>query len=149
MTELDTRRPSTGVRKSGYVAAIVVNLVMLGLIHGWPGWEAVPFLTAETEQVLGLVTASLLAAVVLNLLYLAWDPAWFTALGSIVTTVIGLVAMVRLLQVFPFDFGAGGFDWALVARILLWVGIVGSAIGIVVNLVTLVRSLGTERTTTG
>jgi hypothetical protein len=140
MTALDTRRPSAGVRRGGYVAAVVVNAALLWLVHVWPGWEAVPFLTEDTEQVLGLVTASLVAAAVLNLVYLASDPAWLTAAGGIVTTAIGLAAVVRLLQVFPFDFGDDGSGWALVARIVLWLGIVGSAIGIVVNLVALVRA---------
>jgi hypothetical protein len=63
-----------------------------------------------------------------------------TAAGGIVTTAIGLAAVVRLLQVFPFDFGDDGSGWALVARIVLWLGIVGPAIGIVVNLVALVRA---------
>jgi hypothetical protein len=58
-----------------------------------------------------------------------------------VTTAIGLVGAVRTLQVFPFDFGGSDF-WPLVFRILLWVAIVGSAIAIVVNAVTLVRALG-------
>jgi hypothetical protein len=49
--------------------------------------------------------------------------------------------MVRLLRVFPFAFGAG-FDWALLARILLVLGIAGTAIALLVNLVTLLRLVG-------
>jgi hypothetical protein len=142
MTDLDIRRPSAGVRRGGYIAAVVVNAVLLWLVHAWPGWEAVPFLTEDTAQVLGLVTASLVVGLVANLVYLLADPAWLTAAGAVVTTAVGLAAAVRLLQVFPFDFGDDGSGWELLARILLWVGIVGSIIGIVVNLVALVRALG-------
>jgi hypothetical protein len=44
-----------------------------------------------------------------------------------------------MLQVFPFDFGDSGF-WPVVFRVLLWVAIVGAAIGIIANVVTLVRA---------
>ena len=46
--------------------------------------------------------------------------------------------MIRLWQVFPFDF-ADGTAWPVLVRVLLLLGIVGGAIGIVVNLVALVR----------
>ena len=46
-----------------------------------------------------------------------------------------------MLQVFPFDFGDSDL-WPVVFRVLLWVALVGSVIGIVANVVTLVRSLG-------
>ena len=52
---------------------------------------------------------------------------------------VGLAAMLRIWQVFPFDFPEGGFDWTLLARALLAVGIVGSVIGVVVALTTLAR----------
>ena len=50
-------------RRPGYVAGIAVNAVLLWLVHGWPGWEVVPFLTDETPRVLGWVTASLVVGV--------------------------------------------------------------------------------------
>ena len=60
-----------------------------------------------------------------------------------VGSAIGLAAMVRIWQVFPFSFEQGGFPWETVFRWFLAIGIVGSAIGIVVALVSLVR--GTHR----
>ena len=41
---------------------------------------------------------------------------------------ICLAATVRMWQVFPFDFGSSSFDWALLVRILLVLGIVGVVI---------------------
>jgi peptidoglycan biosynthesis protein MviN/MurJ (putative lipid II flippase) len=61
-----------------------------------------------------------------------------TAAGAVVTTSIGLVAAVRLLQVFPFDFGSSGF-WPVVVRVLLWVAVVGAGIGLIANTVIVVR----------
>lgn len=137
------RQPVAG-RRLGYTIAVGVNAVLLYLINVAPGWDAVPFLTPATTQVLPWVNATLIATAVANVLYVVWDPRWFRALGDIVTTSIGVVAMMRLWQVFPFDFTGSSFDWALVARVALGVGIGGSLIGIVVALVTLVRSVARE-----
>jgi hypothetical protein len=122
----------------GYVIAAAVNVVLLWLIHGWPGWHAVPFLTPETPQVLGAIDAALIAGIAVNAVQVAWDPRRLITVGSLVTTALGLAAMVRLLQVFPFAFGAG-FDWALLVRILLVLGIVGTAIALLVDLIALLR----------
>jgi len=133
---------SVGARRTGYVIAALINAVMLWLVNVAPGWDVVPFLTPEFSRALGVINASMVAGLVVNLVYLVRDPRWLTALGAVVTTAIGLAAIVALLRVFPFAFDAGGFDWAVVTRILLIVGLVGSCIGLGVNLVALVRALG-------
>ena len=98
----------------------------------WPGWDAVPFLTADFETVLWLIDLSIVVTIALNLIYLIRDPRWLTAAGAVVTTAIGLAAAVRMLQVFPFDFGDSDV-WPVVFRVLLWVAIIGAAIGIIAN----------------
>jgi hypothetical protein len=133
--------PAVGHR-FGYAVAVVVNAAMLYAVNAWPGWQAVPFLTDDTAQVIPWVNTSILVGLVANVVYLVRDPAWLKAVGDIVTTAVGLVAMVRIWQVFPLDFGDTTFDWALLARILLGVGIGGSILGIVVSVVRLVRAVG-------
>ncbi|MGY1804124.1 hypothetical protein ACI78T_12685 [Blastococcus sp. SYSU D00922] len=133
------RRQSAASRRSGYAVAAAINLVLLWLIHGWPGWDAVPFLTGDFESVLGWIDASLVVSAAVNLVHLVRDPRWLTAAGALATTALGLVAAVRLLQVFPFDLGDSDV-WPVVCRVLLWVGVVGSAIGVVANLVALARA---------
>jgi peptidoglycan biosynthesis protein MviN/MurJ (putative lipid II flippase) len=141
-TITETKRPSRASRRAGYVVAAAINAALLWFIHVWPGWDAVPFLTADFETVLWLIDLSLVVTIALNLLYLVRDPRWLTAAGAVVTTAIGLVAAVRLLQVFPFDFGDSEF-WPVVVRVLLWVAVIGAGIGIIANLVALVRARGT------
>lgn len=133
------RQGSAGYRRIGYVVAILVNGAVLYAANRWPGWEALPFLTDETPQVIGIVNVSLIAGIVLNVLYFVWDPPRLKALGDIVTMSIGIVVLARIWQVFPFDFGDATFPWDTVLRVLLVLGIVGSGIGILVALVTLVR----------
>jgi hypothetical protein len=134
-------RPAVGARRLGYTIAVVVNAVMLYAVNVWPGWQAVPFLTAETAAVVPLVNASVLVSLVANAVYVAHDPAWLRALGDLATAAVGVIALVRLWQVFPFDLGNATFDWELLTRWVLGIGIAGSVIAIVVALVSLERAL--------
>lgn len=140
MTQTTTsKRPGLGTRRFGYVVGALINVAMLGFVNIWPGWEAVPFLTAETLLVLGIVNASIVSNIVANAIYLVNDPPWLQALGSIVTTTIGMLALLRIWQVFPFEFAGTSNDWPLVVRILLIVSIVGSIIAIIVGFVRLIK----------
>jgi hypothetical protein len=133
------QRPSVASRKAGYAIGAAVNALLLGVVNQWPGWDAVPFLTRGTTLVLGWVNASIVVALVANIVYVVADPPRLKALGDGLQNVVGLAALVRLWQVFPFAFGQGGFDWDLLARWVIGVGMFGSSVGIVVALVRLVR----------
>lgn len=134
-----TRRPSVATRRVGYVVTVVCDATLLYLINVWPGWKAVSFLTEDTHQVLGLVNLSLAAGLVANLVYLAQDAPLLKALGDLVTTGIGLAVLARIWQVFPFDFTGWSVDWSWLVRVVLGVGIVGSLIGIAVQVASLLR----------
>lgn len=134
------RRPEVATRRVGYVVALLVNAALIYAINVWPGWEAVPFLTQDMWLVTGLINASIIVNLVANVLLLVQDPLWLKALGDLFTTAVGMVALVRIWQVFPVDFGGSSFNWELVTRVVLVVGIVGSAIGIVAALASLVKN---------
>jgi hypothetical protein len=136
-----TTRPATG-RRVGYVAGGLANAVLLWLIHVWPGWDVVPFLTKDMTQVLGWIDAALIAGIAVNAVHLVRDPGWLTPAGTLVTTAFGLAAVARLLQVFPFDLSPG---WATAVRVLLVVAVVGSAIGLLAALVSLLRTIAATR----
>ncbi|HVB43344.1 MAG TPA: hypothetical protein VNF47_11655 [Streptosporangiaceae bacterium] len=131
------RRPAAS-RRLGYIVAIIVNGALLYIINVWPGWQAASILTSATRQVLGLVNLVVAAGVAVNVLYLAHDPPWLRSLGDLVTAAIGLAAAIRIWQVFPFDFH-GSTAWSVVVRTVLVLAMVGSAIAIVVQLVSLAR----------
>lgn len=142
MTLVERRtRPSAASRRVGYVVSAAVNAVLLYLVNVRPGWEAVPFLTPATVLVLPLVNASMVVSLAANLVYALYDPAWLKALGDLATTAVGLAALVKIWQVFPLAFTDTTLPWETVARVLLAVGIVGSAIGILVAAVALIRGL--------
>ena len=122
----------------GHVLGALVNALLLGAVHLWPGWQVVPFLTADTVAVLGAVDAMLVTGIVVHLLLLGRAAPWWTPAGTLATSVAGLVATVRVLQVFPFSFDRG-FDWSPVIAWLLVLGIVGTVVGAGIAVVELVR----------
>jgi hypothetical protein len=122
------------------VVSVLVNLLLLWLVTGWPGWQVVPFLTVETQKVIPLVVFLLLSGVVVNLVNFALDVAWVKALGEMITSVIAIVVLVRFWEVFPFTFGGSDIDWALVARVVIAVAVLGCVVSIVVQIVVLVRT---------
>ena len=129
-----TRAPN---RRGGYVGSIVVNLILLWLINGWPGWGAVPFLTDSTALVIGAVNASIIARVVADAVNVVLNLPRPRALGDIVSIGFGLVALIEIWQVFPLD--VIGTAWEVVARVLLVLGFVGSVVGLVDAFSRLVR----------
>jgi hypothetical protein len=140
-TATERKRPPVATRRVGYVVAVLVNAALLYAANVWPGWETVPFLTEDTSQVMPMVNASITVSLAANVVYLLRDPRWLRALGDVVTTAVGLAAVLQLWQVFPFDFDDDGFDWALAVHVLLGIAIVGSVIGIVAGLVTFFRGI--------
>ncbi|MCM4084860.1 hypothetical protein [Paractinoplanes hotanensis] len=144
MTANTTSRKRAGSQRTGYAVAAVINAVLLYLINGRPGWEAVPFLTGETERVLTLMNVSLLAGLVANLIYFVRLESWVVPAGGIVTTGIGLAVLIGFWHVSPFDFGAASL-WTPAVRILLVVGIVGTVIAIPVQIVSLIGRIRRPR----
>jgi hypothetical protein len=111
------------------------------VIHGWPGWQEAPFLTSATTDVLPFVDAQIAVSVAANAIWLVVDPRWLRALGEMVTATVGLVATSRILAVFPFSFDDDGVPWEQLFRVVLVVAVVGSAVGVLANLVAFVRAL--------
>jgi hypothetical protein len=138
-------RPRTASRRAGYVVAVAVNALLLHLLNRNPGWQAVPFLTDAMSRAIGAVNLSITAGLVANLVYVVWDPTWLKALGDLATTCAGVLAMLRLWQVWPFAFPAGS-PWDVLVHLALALGLVGGALGIVGSTVRYVRAVGVTPT---
>ncbi|MHB0856199.1 MAG: hypothetical protein ACYC5M_01350 [Anaerolineae bacterium] len=128
-------RRAYGARQVGYVVAILLNLGMLYVANNVLAW-GVPFITGAWTAALWIVNLSLGAQIVVNLLWLAYDPPWFRRLGTIATNAISFASIYIMYFIFPFDLPVDLMNQAL--RIALLVGMVGIAIGTVVELVRLV-----------
>jgi hypothetical protein len=133
-------RPSPAPHRSGNIVPVAINAVMLWGAHRILDWGWFPFLTQAWTQVLPILTASLVVAIVVNVLFLAYDGVWLRAPGDILMAAFSIAVSVRMWRVFPFDFSAYAFPWTTVARVLIVVSIVGSAIAIVVEVGRLFRA---------
>jgi hypothetical protein len=126
----------------GYLLAIALNAVFFYLVNVRPGWQAVPFLTSDTPQVLRLLNLSVLAGMAINTGYLLHDAPWCKALGDFVLSLTGLAVLLRMGWVFPFTFT--GWQARLIHAILA-VAIAATAIAMIANISLLVRhSAGKE-----
>lgn len=125
----------------GYFVGALVNIALAYLVNQWPGWQSVPFLTQDAAEVVKLVNLSLVAGMLVNLVYVVADPAWLKALGNVITTGIGLAVLVRMLRVFPFDFSGAELDWEPWVRIGLIVLIVLTTLALLGTIVQLLRAL--------
>lgn len=133
-------RISRQARQFGYLVAVAINAVMLYVANRLLEWEWPAFLTQDFDQVLPIVQASLIAGVVINLAYVGFDAPWFKSVGQIVISAIGLAVAVRMFTVFPFDFSRYDFAWDTVARAVIVVALIGSALAIVVETLKLFRT---------
>ncbi|HEX9644960.1 MAG TPA: hypothetical protein VGC11_13295 [Acidimicrobiia bacterium] len=127
------KRPTAPARRFGYLVAIGGNVVMLVIANnildwGWLGW-----LTDEFGGVVWLINVAVGVTILLNLAWLAFDPAWYRSAGQIVSNIVSLVVTVRIYQVFPFDFSGYDFDWGALTRVVLILAVVGTAIGTLVE----------------
>lgn len=134
-------RQSVAARRFGYAISIAVNALLIFLIYVEPGWRVLPFLTEEAVPVIALVVMSMIVTIVVNLVWIAYDPLWLRSLGDLVMTIVGLVVVVRFLSVFPFSF-SDDYPWEKVARVVLIVGLVGSCIGVIAHMIAFIYRLG-------
>jgi hypothetical protein len=136
----DARHSRTG-RRAGYVGAVIVNGIILWVVNNLLDWGWPAFLTDDFERVLPILNVSLIATMVVNFVYLAYDRRWFKSLCQVGLAAISLIVAIRMYRTFPFDFSAYDFDWEALARVVLIIGIVGTAIALVVELFRLGRAL--------
>ena len=141
-TTTPAARPLVAAKRVGYLAAAACSAVLLWVSHQLLDWGWPAFLTDDFRQVLGLVTASLVVSIVVNLALALYDGGRFRALTELVTSAFGLLVLLRVLEVFPFDFGSYATDWSGHAHGLLILLIAVTGLAMVVNLVTLVAGPG-------
>lgn len=129
-----TNRPA----RLGYLIAIGVNIGLLVGAVNILDWGWLPFLTADFEQVVPWIAASLLVAAAAYFVYLFDDHPVVKSIGEIITNAVAIRATLELLGVFPFDFSRYSFDWAMLMRLGLILAIVGSGVAIVVAALRLI-----------
>lgn len=139
------QRVEIAARRFGYLLAAAINGFLLWCAHRLLDWEWPNFLTPEFDDLLPIVTVAFVVSIAVNLV-LAWNDAGpRKSVANLVTSAFGFLAAVRTLRVFPFDFSAYATDWSWLARMVVILAIIGTAIAFVVELVKLVAVTKGER----
>lgn len=123
-------QPPVGIRRLGYVIAIVVNVVGLVVVNNILAWGWISFLTDDFALVVPLMSLVMAATIVVNVVYLFTDKRVVRSTTQIGINLISLVATYRIFRVFPFDFGEFDFNWGIVVRVVLILAMVGVGIGV-------------------
>ena len=124
------RRASRGTRTFGYSVALVVNVVIWFIVHNLGRWHLPLLVVEEFGRVLPAFELSLGVTIVMNALWIAYDPQWFRHLGQAVLNALSLNVMFMLYRVFPFRFPGTLDQWVRGALLL---GMLAVAIASVVQ----------------
>jgi len=135
----------TAARRAGYVITTAINVAMLVIVQNLLEWGWLPFLTSEFAEVVPWISFSLLASIVANVIFQVDDSQAVKSVGQIGVNLISVWVTYVILTVFPFDFSGYQFDWAIVARVVLILAIVGAGIGALVEAMKLVSTLSGPR----
>ena len=132
-------------RKASYVIAIVINVAMLVLVQNLLEWGWPPFLTDEFAEVVPWISFSLIASIIANIIYQVDDSQIVKSVGQLVVNLISVWVTYTVLTVFPFDFSGYQFDYEIVTRVVLILGIVGAGIGALVEAIKLVSTFSSPK----
>ena len=133
-------QPTRAARDFGYMIAIGINAGMLYVAHNLLDWNWASWLTDDFTKVLPILTVSLVATMLVNFVYMAYDHVWFKSLTQIGLLALSLLVTARIWQVFPFDFSSFDFAWTGLTRAVLVASFFGIALGMIAELVRLAGS---------
>jgi hypothetical protein len=121
---LETQNEDKKGRKSEYIVAIIFNLIFLYIWNNLLNWH-IYFITSALNEVLWIINLSIIAAIIGNVLLLAYNPKWFHHTMKIILNIITFIAVYFVYTVFPFNFYNSFINWGLnVLLILFMIGII-------------------------
>jgi hypothetical protein len=125
---------------ANYIAGAVFNGVFIFLVNKIPDWN-LAFISDGYSQVLWALNLSLIAQTAGNLVLIFYHPLLVHHIGNLLFSVLGFIAIVVLYTVFPFNL-ADSQNWLrILLRVVMIVGMVGTAIAFVVHIVGCIRAV--------
>jgi len=111
-------------RNSGYVFAIIFNLIFLYIVNNLLKWQ-IYFITPAFNEVLWIINISIVATIIGNALLLLYSQESFSHLMKIIMNTINFIAVYFVFEVFPFNFYNSFFNWGLsIFLLLVMIGLV-------------------------
>ncbi|MCZ3367390.1 MULTISPECIES: hypothetical protein [Methanobacterium] len=125
MDNLSTKRreKEKNSKKSEYIGAIVVNVILLYIFNNILNWQ-VNFITNAFNEVLWVINLAIMATIIGNIMFLIFNPEWFRHIIKMILNIFAFTAIYSIYSVFPFNFSSFLIDWSVtIALIFIMVGI--------------------------
>lgn len=123
--------------RAEFVVAVIVNIILYYVANNLLSWN-ISFIAPSFADVLWIVNYFLLAAIIVNLLFILYHPNWFRNMLQIVTDVLFIITAYTFFTVFPFLVGEG---LVIVLKILIALLIAGSVIALIIHVVRFILGL--------
>jgi hypothetical protein len=128
-------------RLADYIAAVIFNIIFLVIVNKVPDWN-IAFIKDSFPDILWAVNTSVAVSIAGNFILIFLHPRFLHHIFNAVFAVFGILATSVILSVFPFQFEDLVGEWLnILVRIVLIIGIVGSAVAVVVNVVKAIGAI--------
>jgi hypothetical protein len=127
-----------GVRRAGYIVAIIVMIVMLYVLDHLREW-GVPFLTPDFDRCLFYIKLAIYVSIGSKALFIIYDHKWFRHLAEVIVNAANALSIIMVYVIFPFDFTNP--NWIKWLKIGLLIIFIITIISIIVELVKGIRYL--------
>ena len=126
--------PDKNGKRAGHVVSLGINIAILVVMNRLAHWN-LSFLLESYRDVLWAINLSLGVQIGVYAILAVHPSPVFRSIGQVLIGAFSIVALAVILKVFPVDFSVAVGPWLnTVFRVVLIVGIVGSAVSIVVYL---------------
>ena len=132
-------------KTSELVASIVMGVIGLAFINTVLLWQPYTggIILPSWKDILWAANLSTIVSILCAIALLCYRPVKFYLFLKMDEMTAALVSAAVFIAVYPFHFGAVGLDWLdTVMKILIGLGIFGSAVGIITNIVRLATNAG-------
>lgn len=132
-------------KASEFVGAVIGAIIGLVVVNSVPLWRSLTngVVLESWGKILWAADLSLITQMVANTFLAIYRPARLFSFFQAVVAAAGLISVIVFYQVFPLDFSQVVGNWLnVLTRVLLVLGIVGSALAVMVHLVRSV--IGTQ-----
>lgn len=123
--------------RAEFIAAVIVKIILYYIANNLLNWH-ISFIAPTFADVLWIVNYFLLAAIIVNLIFIFYHPNWLRNLLQAVVDVLFIITAYTFFMVFPFLVGEG---LAFALKILIALMIVVSVISLIVHIVRFVLGL--------
>lgn len=132
------REKEKNSKKSEYIGAIVVNVILLYIFNNLLNWQ-VNFITNAFNEVLWVINLAIIATIIGNMMFLIFNPEWFKHIIKIILNIFAFTAVYSIYSIFPFNFSLFLIDWsAIIALIFIMIGI---AVATIIELFFFINSV--------